>query len=197
MNSNYYLRFEMIGFMNVWTKGALLLLSVITCSTALAQEAQKPRVSPLAVVSVRYKESYVKIVYSQPQKKGREIFGKLVPYDQVWRTGANEATEVTITKDILINKLPLKAGTYSLFAIPGKEKWKIILNNDLGMWGSYNYNPKMDALTFEVPSQTIPDNVVYEPFTILINQKTDTADVVLLWDRTQVSFPIQFIDPKP
>ncbi len=169
----------------------------LTSFNSLCQEAAKPRISPLAAVSIRYKEAYLKIVYSQPHKNGREIFGKLVPFDQVWRTGANEATEITVTKDISINNQPLKAGTYSLFTIPGKETWKIILNSDLGMWGSYNYNPKKDVLSFEIKSQPIPNGVVYEPFTILINQKTDTAEIVLLWDRTQVSFPIQFIDTKP
>ena len=65
------------------------------------------------------------------------------------------------------------------------------------MWGAYNYNSKMDVLSIEVPSQVIPNGITYEPFTILINQKTDTAEIVLLWDSTQVSFQIQFIDSKP
>ena len=79
----------------------------------LAQEAVGPRPSPLAIAAVRYKDEYIKITYSQPQKRGREIFGKLVPFDEVWRTGANEATELTTTKNIQINGTLLKAGTYS------------------------------------------------------------------------------------
>lgn len=173
------------------------MLFAASINSAFAQETAKPRVSPLAIAAVRYKEAYVKIVYSQPQKKGREIFGNLVPFGQVWRTGANETTEITLTKDMSINNQPIKAGTYALFTIPGKEKWKVILNSDLGMWGSYNYNSKMDILTFEVASQLIPDGKEFESFTILINHKTDTADVVLLWDKTQVSFPIQFPETKP
>jgi hypothetical protein len=164
---------------------------------SLAQESAKPRISPLAIASARYKEHYIKIVYSQPQKRGREIFGKLVPYGQVWRTGANEATEILLTKDILINNQPLKAGTYAFFTIPDKDKWKIILNADLGMWGAYNYNPKMDVLSFDVVSQTIPGETVFELFTIQIDQKTDTAEISLLWDKTKVSFPVQFIEAKP
>ena len=176
---------------------SVFLSIFLTAFNSFGQEAVTPRISPLTAVSIRYKEAYLKIIYSQPHKKGREIFGNLVPFDQVWRTGANEATEITVTKDILINNQLLKAGTYSLLTIPGKEKWKIILNSDLGMWGSYNYNPKKDVLSFESKSQPIPNGVVFEPFTILINQKTDTAEIVLLWDQTQVSFPVQFIDPKP
>jgi hypothetical protein len=115
----------------------------------------------------------------------------------VWRTGANEATEITVTHDILINGSQLKAGTYSLFTIPGKEKWTVILNKDLGLWGAYNYNQKSDVLRFEVPSTLIPDDVVFETFTIRLDQKTDTAEMTLLWDQTQVNFSIQFIEPKP
>lgn len=162
-----------------------------------AQEEIKPRVSPLAITSARYKNTYLKITYGQPQKNGRVIFGGLVPYSKVWRTGANEATEMTITNDIKINNTLLKAGTYSMFTIPEKDKWTIIFNSDLGQWGDYNYNAKMDVLRFDVPTAVISDNLVYEPFTIRITQKTDTAELSLLWDHTQVNIPIQFIEPKP
>lgn len=173
------------------------LLSLYAAPFSSAQNTLKPRTSPLAIVTAHFKNTYLKITYSQPQKNNREIFGKLVPFDQVWRTGANEATEITITNDVLVNGLSLKAGTYSLFTIPGKEKWTIIFNSDLGLWGAYNYNPKSDVLRFDVPGKPIPDNVVFEPFTIRLDQKTDTAELFLLWDKTQVSFPIQFIEPKP
>ncbi|MBI3481843.1 MAG: DUF2911 domain-containing protein [Bacteroidetes bacterium] len=172
-------------------------LNVICSFTAAAQEALKPRSSPLAIASIRYKDAYLKIVYSQPQKRGREIFGGLIPFGDVWRLGANEATEITLTQDLLVNNTQLKAGTYSLFSIPGKEKWTIIFNRDLGQWGAYNYNQKMDVMRFDIPVKSIPENVVYEPFTIRIDQKTDTAEIFFLWDKTQVSFSIQFIELKP
>ena len=173
------------------------LFVIIFCNSSYAQDALKLRTSPLAVASIRYKDAYLKIIYSQPQKRGREIFGKLVPYGQVWRTGANEATEITVTHDISIGGTTLKAGTYSLFTIPDKEKWTIIVNRDLGLWGAYNYNLKMDVLRFDVLARIIPDSVVYEAFTIRIDQKTDTAEIVLLWDKTQINLPIQFIENKP
>ena len=125
----------------------IIILLLIVCYSQ-AQEVVKPRPSPAAVVSMRFKDAYVKITYSQPHKNGREVFGKLVPYGQVWRTGANETTEITLTKDILLNGQLLKAGTYSIFTIPEKEKWTIIINSDLGLWGAYNYNPKMDVIRF-------------------------------------------------
>jgi hypothetical protein len=161
-----------------------------------AQETIPPKPSPLAVVSVRYKDCYLKITYSQPHKRGRKIFGGLVPYGQVWRTGANEATEVTLTQDILVNGTLLKAGTYSLFTIPDQSSWTIIFNSDLGLWGSYNYNPKTDVLRFQATPKPLAD-IVYEPFTILIEAKNDKAEVRLLWDTLSVDFPLQFLEPKP
>jgi len=164
--------------------------------TILAQEAIKPRPSPLAVVSCRYKDAYFKITYCQPHKQGREVFGKLVPYSQVWRTGANEATEITLTRDVKINGLDLKAGTYSVFSIPEKEKWTVVINGDLGLWGAYNYNPKTDILRFDVPVTTLPE-VAYEPFTMWIDQKNEKADWIMAWDKTKVTVGIQFQEPKP
>lgn len=181
--------------MKIGLKFSLLLLLIIPL-LASAQEAIKARPSPLAIASARYKDSYLKITYSQPHKKERLIFGGIVPYGQVWRTGANEATEITITRDILINNTPLKAGTYSLFTIPEKDSWTIIINSDLGLWGAYNYNAKMDVLRFKVSSQLL-QGAVYEPFTISIDQKNDKAEIILAWDSVQVRIPVQFNEPKP
>jgi len=172
------------------------LLYLFLPAIVYAQEAIPPRPSPLAVVAARYTDTYLKITYSQPHKRGRKLLGMLVPFGQVWRTGANEATEVTVTKDILVNGTPLKAGTYSLFTIPEHEKWTIIFNSDLGLWGSYNYNPKMDVFRFQAIVQTLPD-IVYEAFTIQIEAKNDKAEIRFLWDNISVAFPVQFLEPKP
>jgi Protein of unknown function (DUF2911) len=174
---------------------SFLLFILITAQLSSAQEAIKPRPSPLAIVSARYKNTYLKITYSQPHKKERIIFGGLVPYGEVWRTGANEATEITITQDILINNLPLKAGTYSIFTIPEKDSWTIIINSDVGMWGAYNYNSKVDVFRFIVPTQVM-QGAMYEAFTILIEQKNDKGEIILAWDAVQVRIPIQFNEPK-
>jgi len=165
-------------------------------STAFSQEAVKPRPSPLAIVSCRYKDAYLRITYCQPHKQGREVFGKLVPFGQVWRTGANEATEFILTRDIKINGLDLKAGTYSVFSIPEKDKWTIIINADLGLWGAYNYNAKSDVIRFDVPVTTLTD-AAYEPFSMWIDQKNDKADWLMAWDKTKITIPVQFLEPKP
>lgn len=173
----------------------VFILSVLPISCALSQEVPVTRPSPTALTTVRYKDTYVKITYCQPKKRGRQIFGGLVPYGQVWRTGANEATEITLTKDIFINGTLLSAGTYSLFTIPEKDSWTIIINKELGLWGAYNYNSKMDVMRFVVPVQAISDEV-FESFTIKFEQRNNMADLLLLWDKNKISIPFQFIEPK-
>jgi hypothetical protein len=175
--------------------GLLLLLS-LPFYFLCAQDDKKARPSPTALAAIKYKDSYIKITYCQPRKRGRKIFGGLVPYGQVWRTGANEATEITLTKDTFVNGNLLLAGTYSLFTIPEKENWVIIINKELGLWGSYNYNAKLDVTRFTVPVQTIQSEV-FESFTIQFDQRNNVADLLLLWDKIKISIPIQFIEPKP
>ena len=161
-------------------------------TSVFAQEEVKSRPSPLAIVAIRYKDAYIKITYSQPQKRSREIFGKLVPFDQVWRTGANEATELTTTKNIQINGTLLKAGTYSLFTIPQKDSWTIIINSEVGLWGAYNYNSKLDVMRFNIPPSAT--DTVYESFTMQFDHRNEVADLLLYWDRTKISIPVKFIN---
>jgi hypothetical protein len=173
------------------------LVFVGAAPSLFAQEEFQHRPSPLAIASCKYKDSYLKIVYSQPQKKGREIFGKLVPFEQVWRTGANEATEITLTRDVFVAGQMLAAGTYSIYSIPYPDNWVIIFNRDLGQWGSYNYNEKNDVLRVVAPVTLMQNNLVYEPFTIKVDQHNNKAFIQFLWDRTQASLPVDFIEPRP
>lgn len=170
----------------------VLLLSGLF-NVSFAQEALKLRPSPLEMVTFKYEDTYIKVTYSRPHKRGREVFGNpdLVPYDSVWRTGANEATEITVTKAIEIAGQKLEAGTYSVFSIPRKDRWTIILNSDLGQWGAYKYNPEFDVLRFDVP--TTQTETVYEPFTIEFEQGKKNVNMVMMWDRTKVSIPIEFL----
>lgn len=178
---------------------SILVAVILSAAGPLArgQEAIPPRPSPLAVVACKYKDSYLKITYSQPHKRGREVFGKLVPWGEVWRTGANEATELTVTRDVFVNHQLLPTGTYSLFTIPNDTSWTVIVNKDVGLWGSYNYNPAMDVFRFDVPVRAVEGATVYEPFTIHIEQRNNKADVVFFWDKAKIMFPVDFIEPKP
>ncbi len=175
-----------------------LLLTTGLSQRALAQEeeekvvpAPEARSSPTAIAQAMLGDTYVKITYSSPRKRGREIFGKLVPYDEVWRTGANEATEITVTGDVKIGGHTLPAGTYAIFTIPHADTWTIIFNSDLGQWGAFRYNPEHDVLRFDVPVMTTPE--MYEAFTIALEKEEDApkANLVMMWDHTKVSIPIE------
>ncbi|MCU0358243.1 MAG: DUF2911 domain-containing protein [Cyclobacteriaceae bacterium] len=174
----------------------LIVLAVVILGADIhAQQAVKPRVSPLAIAAVRYKDTYLKITYGQPHKRGREIFGQVVPFGEVWRTGANEATEITLTKDVYLAGRLIPVGTYSLFTIPYPDRWTIILNRETGLWGSYNYNQKLDFIRFDIVTADT-GGIPYEAFTIQIDQRNSLADLILLWDQTKVIIPVQFIEPK-
>ncbi len=171
---------------------AFIVASLVLISNISAQETFKTRASPLAQAQVKYKDGYMKIIYSQPVKRGREIFGKLVPYGQVWRAGANEATELTLTRDVMVNNQVLKAGTYSLFTIPNLNQWTIIINSDVGLWGAYNYTEKLDVMRFDVPVQQNPE--IVEGFTILFEPKNEMANLLILWDAVKVEVPFKFLN---
>src|SRR3982751_1127810 len=120
-----------------------LTLALITLPV-LAQQAKQPRVSPDQTLKQTVGLTDITITYSRPAVKGRQIWGALVPYDQVWRTGANDATTITFSDDVTINGKPLPKGTYSLHTIPGKEQWTIIFNKTAKQWGSFNYDQAQD-----------------------------------------------------
>jgi hypothetical protein len=169
-----------------------LAVLILSFSNVGAQDPVQPRPSPLELVTMKYEDTYVKITYCRPHKRGRATFGELVPYDEVWRTGANEATEITLTGDIKMGGNLLKAGTYSLFSIPSDEKWTIIINKDLGQWGAFRYNEQNDILRFEANTQET--EVIYEPFTIEFEQSgLQKTNLLLIWDKTKVVIPIEFL----
>lgn len=134
----------------------------------------------------------IHINYNRPFKKNRQIFGGLVPYGKVWRTGANEATVFETNQNIKIKGQTLPAGTYSLWTIPGEQTWSVIFNSEYGQWGiDYNgvanRDPKNDVLTVEVP--VVTQEKVFEQFTISVERMGDEMEMILLWDQTLVSVP--------
>lgn len=160
----------------------LLFLSMVVFSV-LASCAQAPQ-SPKASAE----GNGVKVNYGQPSKRDRVIFGKLVPYGEVWRTGANEATEITFTKDVNFGGAQVKAGTYTLFTIPTEKDWTVILNSQLKQWGAYDYEKykNKDVAKIKVPSSKT-ENVVEK----LTYRFTPANDLVIEWDQTRISIPIK------
>jgi hypothetical protein len=137
----------------------------------------------------------IDVFYNRPYKKGRDIFGGLVPYEKVWRTGANEATTFETNKDLLIEGRTLKKGKYTLWTIPGERIWKIIFNSEYGQWGigsdgEANRNPAKDALAIDVLA--VQQERVFEQFTISFEKVGEDAEMVLIWDKTLVAVPFSY-----
>ena len=135
----------------------------------------------------------VRVTYSRPAKKEREVFGtKIVPYGEVWRLGANESAEIKFYQDVTIQGKKVKAGTYSLFAIPTATEWTIILNKDLDFWGAYSYNKDNDVLRISVPTKKTDE--VVENFSIQCVKGSNDKETTMkmAWDMTLVEVPISF-----
>ena len=132
----------------------------------------------------------IKIIYSRPQKKGRDIFGVLEQFGNVWRFGANESTEIRFFKKVTISGKKIKAGTYSLFAIPNKDTWTIILNSQTDRWGAFTYDQKKDIVRVNIPVKSLSKPIEY--FSITFTPLTTGATLIAAWDKTQVELPIAF-----
>ncbi len=152
-------------------------------------ELTLPRVSQKATVMQTVGLTDVTIMYCRPGVKGRVIWGGLVPYDEVWRTGANEATTVTLSKPVKINGKPLPAGTYSLHTIPGKTTWTVIFNKAAEQWGSYGYDAAKDALRVQVePKSGAPQEWMTFSFPEVSH---DAATLELSWEKIRIPLRIE------
>jgi hypothetical protein len=152
-------------------------------------ELTLPRVSQKASVTQTVGLTDVTIMYNRPGVKGRVIWGGLVPYDKVWRTGANEATTITLSQAVKINGQPLPAGTYSFHTIPGKTSWTVIFNKTAEQWGSYDYDASKDALRIQVTPVTGPHQE-WMAFSFS-DVSTDNATVELAWEKLRIPFKIE------
>lgn len=175
-------------------KSARMLLVVVavvlvTAVPALAQ-LEIPRVSPKATVSQTVGLTDISIAYGRPGVKGRTIWGGLVPYDEVWRTGANDATTITFSDTVMINGTAVPAGTYGLFTIPGKQSWTVILNKAAKIWGTYEYKQDEDILRFAVTPRPAATHQEWMQFRF-DSLATESVDVVLAWEKVEIAFPIK------
>jgi hypothetical protein len=146
------------------------------------------RHSPFQEVELQNNGLDVIIDYCRPYMKGREIFGGLVPYGEVWRTGANEATTFTVNEDVMFGGKKLAAGTYGLFTIPEPDSWTIILNSVAEQWGAFDYDPTRDVLRVE--AKTEPVEQPLEQLTITLGATDSGMELVFAWDSTAVRVPI-------
>ncbi len=167
-----------------------VLLLVGSMSSAFAQQIQMPQASPSAKIAQQVGLSNVTVDYSRPSTKGRKIFGELVPFGDVWRTGANGATLLTFSTDVIISGKNVPAGQYALYAIPNKSEWTMILSKNTKLWGAIGYDESDDLLRFNVSPNKLSRN--YETMEITFADMTDTgANLSIKWETTRVDFRIE------
>lgn len=174
----------------VYPLARLCFLLTLPMAAACTQEKnpdEKPaRPSPPAVVTGGSGAATFTIRYSRPSAKGRKIFGGLVPYGQVWRTGANEATTFSVNQNVTVQGQPLPAGKYALFTIPDAQQWTIIFNRTPNQWGAYEYQEADDVLRVKATPAATPRTL--EQFLVTADK---TGRVTLGWENTQVSFVVK------
>lgn len=162
--------------------------TLLIAAPALAQ-LNLPRPSPKASVMQVIGTTEVTITYSRPAVKGRVIWGELVPYDKVWRAGANESTTFQVSADVEVDGRKLQAGTYSLHMIPGRMEWTVIVNKNAKLWGSYDYRPEDDVLRVKARPQPAE---MHERLTYAITPlSSEAAAVTMAWEKLKVSFVVK------
>lgn len=176
------------------TRPLLTVLSGLVLSTGLfaqAPQVEFPAPSPAASFKQRVGITDVSVEYSRPSMRGRKIFGGLVPYGEVWRTGANSATKITFSTAAKFGGADIAAGTYALFTIPGENEWTVILNNVTGQWGSYAYNVANDVVRVTAKPVAVPAAV--ETFSIGVSNLAaeGSATLYLMWENVRVPVKIE------
>lgn len=173
-------------------KKSLLLIIVMFLGTLSSIHAQKFAGLQKSPTDISYAKKErnakpeIKVIYSRPQKKGRKIFGNLAAFDKVWRTGADEATEIKFFQDVKMGDKTIKTGTYSLFTIPGEKEWTVIINSDLDSWGAYTYDENKDVARIKVP---VLKGEELEVFSIAFNKVDKGYHMIMGWDTTRIEVP--------
>lgn len=170
-------------------KKSFLFLIVSAFAMVGISQIRMPAPSPTQTIKQDFGLSSIELTYSRPGLKGRKIFGDLVPYGKMWRTGANGATRIKFNDDVVMGGQQVKAGEYALYTIPGESEWEIILNKGVNNGGLTGYKADEDVVRFKVKSNSIPSKI--ESFTMEFGDvKPKSTDLNLMWENTRVTVPI-------
>ena len=189
--------------MNAFLKRLLILLAIVALALLLysvfVESIFSPRLSPKDSAKIELNDLDLKVQYNRPSKRERDIFGALVPYNKVWRTGANEATTFETNKDLIIDGIFLKKGKYTIWTVPMENSWKVMFNTRQYEWGVNEkmepmWDPNYDAIEIEVDTKKI--DTIVEKFTIAFDNTTGNLKLTLAWDNTIVAIPIKEYQPK-
>ncbi len=187
--------------MNTFLKRLLIFLTIIAvalfCYSYFVENIFSPRLSPKDTVEFKLNDLKLEVFYNRPSKKGRDVFGALVPYGKVWRTGANEATTFETNKDLMVQGIYLPTGKYTLWTVPNDSTWNVIFNTKQYRWGVDEemqplWDPNYDILEIDVPVETLDKTV--EQFTIAFDNSTDDLELTMAWDNTKVAVPMKVIN---
>ena len=170
---------------------SFLLIQALLINAQEKIQIRTTSASPASSFEQEVGSAKIKIAYSRPLVRGRKIFGELVPFDKLWRTGASDCTVITTSEDIYFGNSILKAGSYSIFSIPSINEWTIIINTDITLHGETGYDEKKDVMRFKVPTEKSP--YFYETFTIELNDINSKGEAFLkiFWENTMVKIPIK------
>jgi hypothetical protein len=185
-----------------------LLILMLGSLSLSAQEMRGPDASPMDMAyfpddyahdirfapdELEFNRPIIRVIYSRPAQKGRDLFGELVPYGKVWRVGANEAPEIRFYEDVMLDGKRVEAGDYALLAIPSEDTWTIILSEDVDQWGAYSYDESKDVLRVQAKTSQLEESV--ENFAIQFEGKGKgirEGTMHMAWSETLVSLPFSF-----
>lgn len=184
--------------MNTFLKRLLIILALVTVALFLyshfVEDIFSKRISPKDAVKFELNDTKLEVLYNRPYKKGREVFGALVPFDKVWRTGANEATTFSSNKNLIVDGVSLPKGVYTLWTIPNDSIWKVYFNTKQYPWGVDEHMQPMRDSEFDLAEIDVPtihiDNTV-EQFTIAFDNSTDNLKMTMAWDQTKIEIPME------
>ena len=171
-------------------KSFITSVLLVASTTLFAQNVKIPALSPNQSIEQEFSLSKINLNYSRPSARGRKVFGDVVPFGKIWRTGANKATTIKFGEDVTINGQAIKAGEYSLSTIPEENEWTIIINSNTNLWGASGYKQEEDVLRFKTKVNKLTSPI--ETFTIDFEDITTTStNIVLKWENVSVSFKVQ------
>ena len=165
-----------------------LVLLLVTISM-VGQKLKLPSLSPSSTITQEFSTSKIEVTYSRPSMRGRKVFGELVPFGSVWRTGANAATKITFAEDVQIGGRTIKPGTYSLYTVPSATEFEVIINGATGSWIPGGFPKSEDVVRLTVPAKTLDRDV--ETLTLQFSNITySSCTIDIMWERTMVSVPV-------
>ncbi|HEX5171126.1 MAG TPA: DUF2911 domain-containing protein [Cyclobacteriaceae bacterium] len=178
------------------SKPFILVIAMMTLLVDLVHAQKLPPLDPSPADIAYLREAgrrsapVIKVVYGRPQKKGRTMLGGTEPYGKVWRTGANETTEIKLYRDVTFGDKLIPAGIYSMYTIPDKSEWTLIFNSKLDTWGAFEYDESKDVARIKFPAGKSDSEV--EAFTIAFDGEKGTGTMMLAWENTLIKIPLKF-----